>query len=63
MEEKLNNKIIGQELDQLSKEWDGTVTGSYFNSPYNWYRISQYPEKLGIEESGKNITTRDLDVS
>lgn len=57
------NKIIGQELDQLSKEWDGTVTGSYFNSPYNWYRISQYPEKLGIEESGKNITTRDLDVS
>lgn len=35
------------------------VSDSYFNSPYNWYRITESPEVYGIKEMGKNITTRD----
>ena len=35
------------------------VSDSYFNSPNNWYRISNTPEVYGIKEIGKNVTTRD----
>ena len=35
------------------------VSGSYFNSPNNWYRITNTPEIHGIKEMGKNVTTRD----
>ena len=35
------------------------VSDSYFNSPNNWYRITNTPEIHGIKEMGENITTRD----
>ena len=35
------------------------VSDSYFNSPNNWYRITNTPEVYGIKEIGKNVTTRD----
>ena len=35
------------------------VSDSYFNSPNNWYRITNTPEIYGIKEMGKNVTTRD----
>lgn len=38
------------------------VSDSYFNSPNNWYRISNTPEIHGIKEVGKNVTTRDSGV-
>ncbi|MGN0966422.1 MAG: hypothetical protein ACI4OP_02375 [Candidatus Coprovivens sp.] len=46
-------------LNQASRNWDGTVSEAYFNSPYNWYRYTESPEVFGIKEIGKNITTRD----
>lgn len=55
------NKIrkISKELNQQIKNFDGTVSENYFNSPYNWYRITESPEVYGIKEMGKNVTTRD----
>lgn len=38
------------------------VSDSYFNSPNNWYRITNTPEVYGIQEVGKNVTTRDSGV-
>ena len=38
------------------------VSDSYFNSPDNWYRITNTPEVYGIKEVGKNVTTRDSGV-
>lgn len=38
------------------------VSDSYFNSPNNWYRITNTPEVYGIKEVGKNVTTRDSGV-
>ena len=38
------------------------VSDSYFNSPNNWYRITNTPEIHGIKEMGKNVTTRDSGV-
>ena len=35
------------------------VSENYFNSPYNWYRITESPEVYGIKEMGKNVTTID----
>lgn len=35
------------------------VSENYFNSPNNWYRITNTPEVHGIKEMGKNVTTRD----
>ena len=35
------------------------VSDSYFNSPNNWYRITESPEVYGIKEMGKNVTTID----
>ncbi len=35
------------------------VSENYFNSPYNWYRITESPEVYGIKEMGKNVTTKD----
>lgn len=53
------NRIINRELNQQIKNFDGTVSENYFNSPYNWYRITESPEVYGIKEMGKNVTTRD----
>lgn len=49
----LNNSIKANPKGQI------IVSDSYFNSPYNWYRITESPEVYGIKEIGKNITTRD----
>ena len=38
------------------------VSENYFNSPSNWYRITNTPEVYGIKEVGKNVTTRDSGV-
>ena len=38
------------------------VSDSYFDSPDNWYRITNTPEVYGIKEVGKNVTTRDSGV-
>lgn len=35
------------------------VTKDYFNAPDKWYRITETPEKYGIMEQGKNVTTHD----
>lgn len=56
------SKIISKELNQQIKNFDGTVSENYFNSPYNWYRITNTPEVYGIKEVGKNVTTRDSGV-
>lgn len=53
------NRIINRELNQQIKNFDGTVSENYFNSPYNWYRITESPEVYGIKEMGKNVTTID----
>lgn len=53
------SKIFSNMLNQASRNWDGTVSEAYFNSPYNWYRITESPEVYGIKEMGKNVTTRD----
>ena len=53
------SKIISKELNQQIKNFDGTVSENYFNSPYNWYRITESPEVYGIKEMGKNVTTTD----
>ena len=38
------------------------VSDSYFNSPDNWYRITNTPEVYGIKEVGKNVTTMDSGI-
>lgn len=57
----LNNSIKANPKGQI------LVSDSYFNSPNNWYRITNTPEVHGIKEMGKNVTTRDsgalIDVS
>ena len=53
------SKIISKELNQQIKNFDGTVSENYFNSPYNWYRITESPEVYGIKEMGKNVTTKN----
>lgn len=55
----VRNRIINRELNQQIKNFDGTVSENYFNSPYNWYRITESPEVYGIKEMGKNVTTID----
>lgn len=56
------SKIFSNMLNQASRNWDGTVSEAYFNSPNNWYRITNTPEVYGIQEVGKNVTTRDSGV-
>lgn len=53
------SKVFSDMLNQASHNWDGTVSENYFNSPYNWYRITESPEVYGIKEMGKNVTTID----
>lgn len=56
-------RVVAREIDkgvqESTKNGRIEVTNNYFNSPYNWYRISNKPEKLSLEIDGKNITTRD----
>ena len=50
---------IKQGIKQNTKNGRIEVTGNYFNSPDKWYRITETPEKYGIMEQGKNVTTHD----
>ena len=50
---------IKQGIKQNTKNGRIEVTEDYFNSPDKWYRVTETPEKFGIQEQGKNITTRD----
>ena len=50
---------IKQGIKQNTKNGRIEVTGNYFNSPDKWYRITETPEKYGIMEQGKNVTTYD----
>ena len=54
-------RIISRELAKNIKNFDGTVSGDYFNSPSKWYRITESPEVGGIKEMGKNVTTKDAE--
>ena len=55
----LISKEIDKGVKQNTKNGRVEVTSSYFNAPDKWYRITERPEKMGIEEQGKNITTAD----
>ena len=50
---------IKQGIKQNTKNGRIEVTEDYFNSPDKWYRITETPEKHGIMEQGKNVTTHD----
>jgi hypothetical protein len=57
----LRDYRLGRMVDDASSKFDGTVDESYFKSPFNWYRKTEYPEVQGIREMGKNVTTTDAD--
>ena len=50
---------INKGIKQNTKSGRIEVTEDYFNSPDKWYRITETPEKFGIQEQGKNVTTYD----
>ena len=50
---------INKGIKQNTKNGRIEVTENYFNSPDKWYRITETPEKYGIMEQGKNVTTHD----
>lgn len=56
-------RVIARELDknitEATKNGRIEVTDKYFNSPNHWYRVSERPEKMGLEEQGTNVTTLD----
>lgn len=55
------SKILNRSIKANPKE-QILVSDSYFNSPDNWYRITNTPEIYGIKEVGKNVTTRDSGI-
>lgn len=59
-------RTVAREIDkgvqESTKNGRIEVTDNYFNSPNNWYRIANKPEKLSLEIDGKNITTRDSEA-
>ena len=53
------NKVFSNNINKF----DGTVGKEYFKAPDKWYRITETPEVQGIEQMGKNVTSRDaLDI-
>lgn len=53
--------LISKELNQNVRNFDGTVGEEYFQNPvpYRWIRVSETPEVHGLQETGKNVTTKD----
>lgn len=53
--------LISKELNQNVRNFDGTVGEEYFQNlvPYRWVRVSETPEVHGLQETGKNVTTKD----
>lgn len=56
-------RVVAREIDKNIPEGRLEVADNYFNAPDKWYRIANRPEKIGIEQEGKNITTRDADYT
>ena len=56
-------RVVAREIDKNIPEGRLEVTDDYFHAPDKWYRIANRPEKMGIEQDGKNITTRDADYT
>lgn len=54
----VSSRIINRSINANPKGYI-VVSENYFNSPNNWYRITESPEVYGIKEMGKNVTTRD----
>lgn len=58
-----NNWARARQINRSFKpaidRFDGTVGKEYFKSPDKWYRVTETPEVHGIEEVGRNVTTRD----
>ena len=54
----ISSKILNRSINANPKG-QILVSENYFNSPNNWYRITNTPEVYGIKEMGKNVTTRD----
>lgn len=57
------SRVIAREIDKNIPKGRLEVTDNYFHAPDKWYRIANRPEKMGIEQEGKNITTRDADYT
>lgn len=57
----VSSRIINRSINANPKGYI-VVSENYFNSPNNWYRITNTPEVYGIKEVGKNVTTRDSGV-
>lgn len=55
------SRILNRSIN-ANPEGQILVSDSYFNSPDNWYRITNTPEVYGIKEVGKNVTTRDSGI-
>lgn len=55
----LVSKELNKGVKQNTKNGRIEVANTYFNSPDKWYRITETPEKYGIMEQGKNVTTHD----
>lgn len=55
-----NTYKLGRELNKAANVFDGTVGTSYFRSPSNWYRVTESPEIISLQEQGMNLTTRDI---
>lgn len=57
----VSSRIINRSINANPKGYI-VVSENYFNSPNNWYRITNTPEVYGIKEVGKNVTTRDSEI-
>lgn len=49
-------------MNRNVRNYDGTVGPEYFRDPYRAYRMTETPERYGIQEVGQNVTTRDMDA-
>ena len=50
---------INRSFKPAIDRFDGTVGKEYFKSPDKWYRVTETPEVYGVEEVGRNVTTKD----
>lgn len=58
-------KVVKEGLEEgiknATKNGDIRVQEQYFNNPDKWYRVTETPEVYGIEQSGRNVTTKDIE--
>lgn len=57
----LVSRELNRGIKQATKQGDIRVQESYFNNPDKWYRVTETPEVHGIEQSGRNVTTKDIE--